>query len=54
MEIGTILPDAYKAMAGLEKVIGKSGLPKPLPELVRLRASQINGVVTHMTPESFK
>ncbi|GAA3309442.1 carboxymuconolactone decarboxylase family protein [Nonomuraea dietziae] len=43
MEIGTILPDAYKAMAGLEKVIGKSGLPKPLLELVRLRASQING-----------
>jgi len=36
-------PDAIKAMAGLEKHIGKSGLEKPLVELVRLRASQING-----------
>ncbi|WP_266182263.1 carboxymuconolactone decarboxylase family protein [Dyella humicola] len=36
-------PDAIKAMIGLEQRIGKSGLEKSLIELVRLRASQING-----------
>jgi AhpD family alkylhydroperoxidase len=36
-------PDAIKALAGLEQRISKSGLEKPLIELIRLRASQING-----------
>ncbi|WP_130618815.1 carboxymuconolactone decarboxylase family protein [Dyella amyloliquefaciens] len=36
-------PEAIKAMVGLEQRIGKSGLEKSLVELVRLRASQING-----------
>ncbi|SFS03564.1 alkylhydroperoxidase AhpD family core domain-containing protein [Dyella sp. OK004] len=36
-------PDAIKAMVGLEQRIGKSSLEKPLMELVRLRASLING-----------
>lgn len=36
-------PDAIKAMLGLEQHLGKSSLEKPLTELVRLRASQING-----------
>lgn len=36
-------PAAIKAVMGLEEQIGKSGLEKPLVELVRLRASQING-----------
>ena len=36
-------PDAIKAMMGLEQRIGKSSLEKPLVDLVRLRASQING-----------
>ncbi len=36
-------PDAMKALAGLEQRIAMSGLGKPLAELVRLRASQING-----------
>lgn len=35
--------DAMKAMAGLEQHIARSGLEKPLVELVRLRASQVNG-----------
>jgi AhpD family alkylhydroperoxidase len=35
--------DAIKAMMGLEERVGKSGLEKSLTELVRLRASQING-----------
>lgn len=36
-------PNAIKAMLGLEEHIAKSSLEKPLVELVRLRASQING-----------
>lgn len=36
-------PDAIKAMLGLEERIGKSSIEKSLAELVRLRASQING-----------
>lgn len=36
-------PDAVKAMAAVEKIIAGSGLEKGLLELVRMRASQING-----------
>jgi len=36
-------PNAIKAMRGLEDQIARSSLEKPLLELVRLRASQING-----------
>ncbi|HHJ1299835.1 carboxymuconolactone decarboxylase family protein [Pseudomonas sp. P1B16] len=36
-------PEAYKAMVGLEQALAKSGLESSLLELVRLRASQING-----------
>lgn len=38
-----VSPDAVKAMLGLEKFVTQCGLDKPLLELVRLRASQING-----------
>lgn len=38
-----VAPEAMKAMAALEQHIVRSGLEKPLIELVRLRASQING-----------
>src|ERR1700757_4031521 len=36
-------PEAMKALGTLEQHVAKSGLEKPLVELVRLRASQING-----------
>ncbi len=36
-------PHAIKAVLALEERIGKSGIEKSLAELVRLRASQING-----------
>ncbi len=36
-------PDALKAMLALEAAVSKLPLEKPLLELVRLRASQING-----------
>ena len=36
-------PDGYRAMAGLESYVRHSGLEAPLLELVKTRASQING-----------
>ena len=45
MNLGSLARDAYKAMAGLDRFVSASTLPKPLLELVRLRASQINGCV---------
>jgi AhpD family alkylhydroperoxidase len=36
-------PDAMKALAALDQRVAKSALEKPLVELVRLRASQLNG-----------
>lgn len=36
-------PDAIKALIGLEAAVIKLGLEAPLMELVKLRASQING-----------
>ncbi len=38
-----VSPDAIKAMLSLEGFVNKCGLEKPLLELVKLRASQING-----------
>ena len=36
-------PGAIKALGGLEQHIAQAGFEKPLVELVRLRASQLNG-----------
>ena len=38
-----VAPDAFKAMRGLEEYVASSGLEKSLYELVKTRASQING-----------
>jgi len=38
-----VLPEATRALQGLERVVAESTLEEPLRELVRLRASQING-----------
>ncbi|MBS1627604.1 MAG: carboxymuconolactone decarboxylase family protein [Bacteroidetes bacterium] len=37
------LPEAYEAMIALEKTLEESGLDKKLYELIKTRASQING-----------
>lgn len=37
------MPEAMEAMSGLQKVVDGSGLEPKLLELVKLRASQING-----------
>ena len=39
----TLAPDAYDAMLALGQVAAKAGLDKQLLELIKLRASQING-----------
>lgn len=38
-----IAPEGYRAMSGLQKYVNGSGLEPLLLELVKLRASQING-----------
>ncbi len=43
LDIGKIAPAAGRAMFGLERYARESGLETSLLELVRLRASQING-----------
>lgn len=43
MKYVEIAPDGYRAMSGLEHYARSSGLESSLLELVKLRASQING-----------
>lgn len=43
LNVGKVAPAAYKAMDGLEKYVASTGLEAPLLELVRTRASQVNG-----------
>ncbi len=40
-----VLPEGYKALTVLGKFINDSGLDKTLQELIKLRASQLNGCV---------
>jgi AhpD family alkylhydroperoxidase len=39
----TLAPDAYEAVQALGKVAAKAGIDEQLLELIKLRASQING-----------
>ncbi|OJX61358.1 MAG: hypothetical protein BGO89_00785 [Candidatus Kapaibacterium thiocyanatum] len=43
MSIRNLEPDAYDTLLNLEKYIGSTGLDRGLRELIRIRASQING-----------
>ncbi len=43
LEYGKIVPAAMHAMLGLEHLVRESGLERTLLELVKVRASQING-----------
>jgi AhpD family alkylhydroperoxidase len=53
MDIGPLIPAVYRAMGSLDTFISNSSLPKPLVELVRLRASQINGCAYCVDMHSF-
>src|SRR6185369_6307328 len=39
----SLTPDAYDAVLALGQIAGKAGMDKQLLELIKLRASQING-----------
>ncbi|HVU84395.1 MAG TPA: carboxymuconolactone decarboxylase family protein [Puia sp.] len=43
IRIGELEPDAYKAMREMEKYLAATGLNPRLKELIKIRASQING-----------
>ena len=43
INVNELEPDSYKAMIGLEKYLNSTGLSKSLRELIKIRASQING-----------
>jgi AhpD family alkylhydroperoxidase len=43
LEITKVAPEAYRAMAALESYVQSSGIEAPLLDLMRLRASEING-----------
>ena len=41
--IPKVAPEAYQAMLGLEKYIATTSIPPVLKELIKIRASQVNG-----------
>ena len=43
LDLTQVSPGALNAMLGLEACLAKSGIERPLMELVKMRASQING-----------
>ena len=43
LELTKVSPDLYKAMAGLQNYVEASGLDRKLLDLLKIRASQING-----------
>src|SRR6185312_13226246 len=43
INIASVSPDAYRAVAGIQRFVDNSGLERSLRELIKLRSSQING-----------
>jgi AhpD family alkylhydroperoxidase len=43
IDVAKVAPEAYQAMAGLQKYVRQSGLEQSLLDLVRMRSSQVNG-----------
>lgn len=43
LSVHDVDPAAYEAVLGMERYVRNSGLPKTLCELVKIRASQLNG-----------
>jgi len=41
-----LAPDVYESVLALGKIAAKAGIDKQLLELIKIRASQINGVIT--------
>lgn len=56
-KMGKVQPGAYKAMYELDKYVGTSSIPPLQRELIKIRASQINGCaycVNHHTRDARK
>lgn len=43
LKLSAVVPEVYRAMLGLEKAVQDSGIDRSLYELVKIRASQLNG-----------
>lgn len=43
IDVGAVAPDVYRAIAAIDQYVAGAGLEFTLLELVRLRASQLNG-----------
>ncbi len=43
LKLSAVVPEVYRAMLGLEKAVQGSGIDRHLYELVKIRASQLNG-----------
>lgn len=43
IDLTKVAPEAYHSLSAIQKYVRQSGLEQPLLELVRMRASQING-----------
>ena len=43
LDLTKVSPDGYKALLGVHSYVQNSGLPLGLLELVKMRASQLNG-----------
>jgi AhpD family alkylhydroperoxidase len=53
IDVEKLAPAAYQAMIEMERALRSGPLPKPLWELVKLRASQINGCAYCVDSHSF-
>src|SRR3982750_2462669 len=57
LKMATVQPEAYKALSALDKYISTSGIDKLQREMIKIRASQINGCaycVNHHTRDARK
>jgi AhpD family alkylhydroperoxidase len=43
IDLSALVPDFYQALVGVEQVVRESGIDPALYELVKIRASQLNG-----------
>ena len=53
LDVSALQPDAYRAMVRLDGAVQNVGLPGPLVDLIKLRASQLNGCAYCVDLHSF-
>jgi AhpD family alkylhydroperoxidase len=52
IDVTKVSPAAYQAVAALQSYVDKSGLDPKLRELIKIRASQINGCAYCLAPKT--